>query len=294
MFSDISFNVLLGILLGLVIGGTYSYVEVNQSSGLSSRLLLNDYQLEGEPIVVKGVSNLSGVTWNKETNTLFAINNNPEQILELSLSGELLRMIELKGFQDTESIVWLGENEFAVTEERKSQLVFLTLEQDQVEIKRQGLLGRFIGKGSNGKNNGLEGVAADIVSGEIFLIKEHSPKRIYQVNNVDILIKPQKLWWFGDFSGLHYDDNSGNLLLLSHESHVLVELNQQGQIVSRLSLSSNSSGLAQDVPQAEGITVDGTGDIYIVSEPNLLYRFRKTSNQQYIAGVSNIVKWLDI
>ena len=54
-----------------------------------------------------------------------------------------------------------------------------------------------------------------------------------------------------------------------------MEINTEGRTVDRLYLTAGWSGLSEDIPQAEGIALDDAGDLYIVSEPNLFYRFTK-------------------
>ena len=70
---------------------------------------------------------------------------------------------------------------------------------------------------------------------------------------------------------------SGNFLLLSEEAAVLTEYSRSGEILSLLPLWRGRHGLARKVPQPEGVTLGPDGALYLVSEPNLFYRFDKPS-----------------
>ena len=48
--------------------------------------------------------------------------------------------------------------------------------------------------------------------------------------------------------------------------------------MSSLSLLNGRHGLKKRVPQAEGIAMDDEGALYLVSEPNLFYVFKKPSS----------------
>ena len=78
-----------------------------------------------------------------------------------------------------------------------------------------------------------------------------------------------------DLSSLQFDERSGHLLALSDESKLLLELDLDGRPISTLSLKKGRHGLEKSVPQAEGIAMDDEGTVYVVSEPNLFYVFKK-------------------
>lgn len=136
---------------------------------------------------------------------------------------------------------------------------------------------------TSGKNKGFEGLSYNQESGDLFIINEKMPRQLIKlsgfVESSDISISTpfsleENSFDGDDYSGVHYDDQTGHLLLLSDESHQIVEVNKNGVEISRLDLSRGSAGLNDDVPQAEGITMDKDGDIYVISEPNLFYRLK--------------------
>ncbi|MNG14571.1 SdiA-regulated [compost metagenome] len=78
-----------------------------------------------------------------------------------------------------------------------------------------------------------------------------------------------------NLSALAIDPRTGHTLALSADSHLLLELNEKGEQVSFMTLLSGFNGLKKTIPRAEGVTLDEAGTLYMVSEPNLFYRFEK-------------------
>jgi len=78
-----------------------------------------------------------------------------------------------------------------------------------------------------------------------------------------------------DLAAIEVDPRSGNLLLLGEEASVLYEYSRAGDLLSVMPLWADMAGLADRIPQPEGLAVDNSGNIFIVSEPNLFYKFER-------------------
>lgn len=282
--------IIAAALLALVVAAA-AYSKTTELAEHS--LGLHKYRLKGPAIELTGIDdNASGLSYNSETNTLFAIINSPEYLLELNTSGQVLRKIPLTGFHDTEAVVALGQQRFAILEERRHSISLVTITPSTTELIRsqqQSISFNILGQK---KNLGLEGIAYDRQSQRLFVVNEKSPKQLIAIDGMNIhgsaeqsnnTLAISRLWSdensrqdflkSKDYSGLHYDNHSRHLLMLSDESRELTEIDQNGNALSRLDLSWWSDDLTSSIPQPEGITMDNDGNIYLLSEPNLLYRF---------------------
>ena len=261
---------------------------LSQALGLAEESLhLEQYTLAQGPVVIEGVSqNASGLTYHAGRDSLFVVLDSPERVVELNLDGSLKRKINLNKFDDTEGIVWLGENRFAVAEEARGNIVLVEFEPKDggVSWKKATKLNTEI---QGNATNGLEGIAYDPLAKRYFVAREKRSPAVLKI----IPPKPESdaaptailmsLAGRGlrDISGLHYDAKRKRLLILSHESACVVETNQYGIESSRLLLRGGKSGLNRTIFKAEGIALDNRGRLYVISEPNLLYVFQKTKSQ---------------
>ena len=103
---------------------------LSQALGLAEESLhLEQYTLAQGPVVIEGVSqNASGLTYHAGRDSLFVVLDSPQRVVELNLDGSLKSKINLNKFDDTEGIVWLGENRFAVAEEARGNIVLVEFE----------------------------------------------------------------------------------------------------------------------------------------------------------------------
>jgi uncharacterized protein YjiK len=82
-----------------------------------------------------------------------------------------------------------------------------------------------------------------------------------------------------DFSGLHFDRLTRNLLVVSDEAKLLAEVTCQGKRLGFMDLEKGFCGLTRDIPQPEGVAMDEERRIYVVSEPDLLYIYHIQGDQ---------------
>jgi uncharacterized protein YjiK len=260
------------------------------ASSASASLHLEKFILVKGPITLdaqtsnwSGIQNVSGMTYNKARNSLFLVMNSPETVLEFDLhKNSIQRLIHLDGFEDTEDLVSLGNNRYGIIEERTHNLVLINIPGAgsygglavQTVNRSNGTVYN-IDPSYDANNVGLEGVAYNALKKVFFIVKEKTPSAIYEVTEpvygLPKVSTPFDLnvnnFGCSDFSGVYFDSKSQHLILLSDEGKAAIEITQDGTEVSRLSLT----GLAQP----EGICMGPDGTLYIASEPNTLYFYKK-------------------
>lgn len=250
---------------------------------------LPDYVASLQAVPIAGVpDNLSGLTYDPERKSLWAVINRPASIIELSLEGQVIRQIPLKGFRDPEAITYLSADRFVITDERENRLLDVRLNNDTKQIDASDAHQLSPGISLSG-NKGFEGVAYDSVGKRLFVAKERNPLRILEIQgfphsvdssvpravHVDAHTQHNDQLFLRDLSGLHYDQEIGHLLAVSDESRLVLEFTTDGKPISRMSLRRGQNGLKADIPQVEGVAMDASGNLYLVSEPNLFYVFNK-------------------
>lgn len=249
---------------------------------------LPDYRAVVQAQPIEGLdADVSALTFDPDRGTLFTVTNKNPEIVELSLEGRVLRRVALTGFGDPEAIEYISRDLYVIADERQQRLFRVHLDEDTRYVDAADSEQLSLGLGLNG-NKGFEGLAYDPVNHRLFAAKERDPLSIYEIHGfpqidrgkpfaVHVLDdrKRDGRLFLRDLSSLQYDVASGHLLALSDESRLVLELNVDGRPISSLSLLGGRHGLEKGVPQAEGVAMDDAGRLYLVSEPNLFYRFEK-------------------
>ncbi|MGX1182611.1 uncharacterized protein YjiK [Pseudomonas sp. F-14 TE3623] len=249
---------------------------------------LDQYQVAIEAQVIDGLDDdVSALTFDPVRKSLFTVTNKNAELIELSLEGKILRRVALIGFGDPEAVEFISADTYVITDERQQRLIKIHLEKDTTFLDAADAEQMTLGVHMSG-NKGFEGLAYDSVGKRLFVAKERDPMLIYEVQGfphynpeksyaVHVVNNPKRDagMFVRDLSSLQYDERSGHLLALSDESRLILELDVDGRPLTTLSLSKGRQGLQKTVPQAEGIAMDDDGTLYLVSEPNLFYVFKK-------------------
>lgn len=249
--------------------------------------------IQAKPLEGLEEAETSGLSWSPLSNTLFTVTGKIPKLVELSLDGEVLRVVELRGFSDPEGVEVLSDGRIAIIDERRAQMKTFYLPLDAEFIDGDALQPINLGF-TNAGNKGFEGIAWDVRNQRMLLAKERSPFGLFSLpfpeaaeDDSSITQSLQELSssqiFMRDFSSLTIDQRTGHLLVLSDESRMLLELDELGNPVSFISLAMGFNGLARSIKQAEGVAMDGQGTIYIVSEPNLFYVFKQAAAEQKTA-----------
>ena len=238
----------------------------------------------------------SGVTYDTATGTLFVVGDGGTSVVQVSKTGALIDSMTLEvksgaqpdGFYDTEGITYIGNEEFAITEERYRQL-------DRFKYVAGGTLTRADVKtvklGTTIGNTGIEGVTKDPTAANTFIaVKEIEPEGIFRTeidwnagtatngspttDESTNLFEPALADTI-DFSDVFALANvasltgpeAEHLLIISQESGKVVDVSRSGVVASTLTLVSDP-GNPLSIPDQtdEGVTMDEEGNLYIVNE----------------------------
>jgi uncharacterized protein YjiK len=238
----------------------------------------------------------SGVAYNWDTDTLFIVGDGGRSVTQVSKTGALINSMTMAlggspqgtDFYDPEGITYIGNGQFVFTEERDRQLVKFTYNPAVVLARTNAQtvkLGTFV------PNIGLEGLSFDPLTGGFICVKEISPLGVFQTlvdfdagtasngspttENSTNLFDPALLgvtdladvYALANLPSFAGQPQFGNLLLLSHESAKVLEVDRAGNILSSLNLVTDPGNPLSIVDQQhEGLTMDREGNLYLVSE----------------------------
>ncbi|ERO62963.1 SdiA-regulated domain-containing protein [Pseudomonas piscis] len=221
----------------------------------------------------------SDLSYNPGTKTLFSVMGKHPFLVELSLQGDVLRKIPLVGWSNPEGVTVMEDGLMAIVDERDHSLVIVKVDGSTSQLNIADFPKYDLGP-SEDQNKAFEAVAWDPRKQQL-LLGEERPPALFTWSSDGRVLKGDKQRLPSDeldlrnLSALGIDPRTGHTLVLSAESHLLLELDEQGEQVSFMTLLGGFNGLKSTIPRAEGVAMDEAGNLYMVSESNLFYRFEK-------------------
>ncbi|MGE8155182.1 SdiA-regulated domain-containing protein [Pseudomonas vancouverensis] len=221
----------------------------------------------------------SDLAYDPQTKTLFSVMGKNPFLVELTLQGDVLRKMPLVGWSNPEGVTVLGNGLLAIVDEREHLITIVKVDADTRELNIADFPKYDLGP-SKDQNKAFEGVTWD-ARNQRMMLGEERPPALFVWNGDGKTLTGDKVKLAShaldmrNLSALAIDPRTGHMLVLSADSHLLLELDKKGEQVSFITLLRGFNGLKNTIPRAEGVTMDEEGNLYMVSEPNLFYRFEK-------------------
>ena len=222
----------------------------------------------------------SDLSYNPQTKTLFSVMGKNPFLVELTLQGDVLRKMPLNGWNNPEGVTVMENGLMAVVDERQHSLTIVKVDASTTALNKADFPSYDLGP-SKDQNKAFEAITWDKRNQQLVLGEER-PAALFtwkSDGSQTLVGDKQKLantkLDMRNLSALAIDPRTGHLLALSAESHLLLELDEKGEPVSFMTLLGGFNGLKNTISRAEGVTLDENGNLYMVSEPNLFYRFEK-------------------
>ncbi|WP_449430683.1 SdiA-regulated domain-containing protein [Pseudomonas putida] len=248
----------------------------------SESVWLPDYQadIDAKPLPGMADDEASDLAFNPHTRTLFAVMGKNPFLVELNLDGDVLRQIPLLGWNNPEGVAVMEDGQLAIVDERLHDLTLVKVDAHTASLNRADFHSYDLGL-SKKSNKGFEAVAWDPLRQRLVIGEERPPRLFTWATDGRSPLQGEKQLLASDeldlrnLSALGVDHRTGHLLVLSADSNMLLELDEDGQQVSFMTLLGGFNGLQSTIPRAEGVAMDDKGNLYMVSEPALFYRFKK-------------------
>lgn len=243
---------------------------------------LPDYRAVIDAKVLPGMEKdeASDLTYNPQTKTLFSVMGKNPFLVELSLQGDVLRKMPLVGWGNPEGVAALENGLLAIVDERQHLLTIVKVDASTRELNIADFPKYDLGP-SKDQNKAFEAIAWNPRKQQLLLGEERPPALFTWSSDGSQVLKGDKQKLASDeldlrnLSALGIDPRTGHTLVLSADSHLLLELDEAGEQVSFMTLLGGFNGLKSTIPRAEGVAMDDAGVLYMVSEPDLFYRFEK-------------------
>ena len=243
---------------------------------------LPDYRVVIDGKLLPGMEKdeASDLSYNPQTKTLFSVMGKNPFLVELTLQGDVLRKMPLVGWSNPEGLTVMQNGLMAIVDEREHLRSIVKVDAQTRELKRDDFPRYDLGP-SKDQNKAFEAITWDPHNQQLLLGEERPPALFTWKSDGSQILKGDKQKLANDeldirnLSALAIDPRTGHTLVLSADSHLLLELDEKGEQVSFMTLLGGFNGLKSTIPRAEGVTMDDAGTLYMVSEPNLFYRFEK-------------------
>ena len=243
---------------------------------------LPDYRvvIDAKPLTGMEKDEASDLSYNPQTKTLFSVMGKNPFLAELTLQGEVLRKMPLVGWSNPEGLTVMENGLMAIVDERQHMLSIVKVDADTRELNIADFPKYDLGP-SKDQNKAFEAITWDSHNQQLLLGEERPPALFTWKSDGSQTLKGDKQKLASDeldirnLSALAIDPRTRHTLVLSADSHLLLELDEKGEQVSFMTLLGGFNGLKNTIPRAEGVTMDEAGTLYMVSEPNLFYRFEK-------------------
>jgi uncharacterized protein YjiK len=243
---------------------------------------LPDYRAVIDAKVLPGMEKdeASDLAYDPQTKTLFSVMGKNPFLVELTLQGDVLRKMPLVGWSNPEGVTVMGNGLLAIVDERDHMLSIVKVDADTRELNIANFPKYDLGP-SKDQNKAFEAIVWDSRNQQMLLGEERPPALFTWKSKDGQTLTGDKQKLASDeldirnLSALAIDPRTGHTLVLSADSHLLLELDEKGEQVSFMTLLGGFNGLKKTIPRAEGVTMDEAGTLYVVSEPNLFYRFEK-------------------